>query len=89
MLPHLGRLAEFVPNSERETVVGQQITWQYALVWTPEARQPQFTLYRRSSAGHIFTWAAVPGPELTKTPSVDTVLASLYDGLLALMESTA
>lgn len=69
--------------------MGQPITWQYALVWTPEASKPAFTLYRRSSAGHIFTWAAIPGPELTSSPSVDTVLASLYDGLLALMEATA
>jgi hypothetical protein len=69
--------------------VGQPISWQYAVVWTPEAKKPSFTLYRRSSAGHIFTWAAVPGPVLSHTPSVDECLAALYDGLLALMEVTA
>lgn len=69
--------------------MGQQIYWQYALVWSPEARQPTFTLYRHSSAGHRFTWAAVPAPGRAGTPSVDQVLEELYAGLLALMESTA
>lgn len=69
--------------------MGQQISWQYALVWTPEARQPQFTLYRRSSAGHIFTWAAIPGAELTGLPTVDRVLEEMYRAVLGLMETTA
>lgn len=69
--------------------MGQQIYWQYALVWTPEAKQPSFTLYRRSNQGHTFMWATVPGSAFKGTPAVDQALEELYGGLLALMEATA
>lgn len=69
--------------------MGQQIHWQYALIWAPEAKQPTFTIYRHSSAGHRFTWASVPAPGFTGTPSVDQVLEELYRAVLALMEQTA
>lgn len=69
--------------------MGQPIYWQYALVWTPQARKPQFSLYRQSSAGHRFLWAAVPAQEVAQTPTVDQALEELYGGLLALMEVTA
>lgn len=75
-----------VSESEGKTVVGQQIYWQYHLVWTPQAKEPAFTLYRVSSAGHRFAWATVPAPELKGTPGHDQVLQELYTGLLALME---
>lgn len=69
--------------------MGQQIRWQYALVWTPEAAQPSFTIYRHSSAGHRFTWASVPAPEYAGLPTVDQVLEHLYRAVLELMEQTA
>lgn len=75
-------------DSEGKTVVGQPIHWQYALIWSPEAKSPRVTLYRISSAGHRFLWASVPGPELIETPDVDRVLQELYTGLLELMEAT-
>lgn len=68
--------------------MGQQITWQYYLVWTPQAAKPAFTLYRVSSAGHRFTWASVPAPNLMGTPGVDSVLEELYGGILELMQAT-
>lgn len=66
--------------------MGQAISWQYCLVWAPQARMPTFTLYRQSSAGHRFAWAAVPASELHGTPDLDRVLQELYGGLLSLME---
>lgn len=66
--------------------MGQPIYWQYALVWSPQASKPAFTVYRQSSAGHRFTWATVPAAELHGTPDLDRVLQELYGGLLSLME---
>jgi hypothetical protein len=68
--------------------VGQPISWQYVLVWSPMAAKPAFTVYRQSSAGHRFLWAAVPAGEYGGSPTIDQVLEELYGGLLALMEAT-
>lgn len=68
--------------------MGQQITWQYHLVWAPSAVSPIFSVYRVSSAGHRFLWASAPAPELTGTPDLHRVLQELYQGLLVLMEGS-
>lgn len=68
--------------------MGQQVHWQYVLVWAPECNPPTFTLYRQSNQGHRYNWAQVPGPELLGLAGVDRVLEEFYAGLLALMEAT-
>ena len=66
--------------------MGQPVTWQYALVWTPTVEGSLVELYRISSAGHRFLWAKerVPGHE--PTVALADVLQQMYNGVLELME---
>lgn len=69
--------------------MGQQIRWAYIVAWRPNEPKPSFTLYRQSSAGHLFTWCSVPAPARDGVPTQDEVLEELYSGLLELMRETA
>lgn len=68
--------------------MGQPVTWQYAVVWQPGTPASEAVLYRISSAGHRFRWAAVALPAALSPGSVDQVLEEIYASVLALMEAT-
>lgn len=69
--------------------MGQPITWQYVLVWTPDATASKIELFRVNSAGHRFLWASISrGPQAT-TPDLNDVHYELYHGLQEIMEQAA
>jgi hypothetical protein len=69
--------------------MGQPVTWQYALVWTPDEHASKVELYRISSAGHRFLWAAASRGPQAKTPTLDDVHYELYYGLQEIMKKGA
>lgn len=68
--------------------MGQPVTWQYAVVWTPLPDKSRVQLFRISSAGHRFLWGESYGDPHGGNPGVADVLQQLYIGVLELMETT-
>jgi hypothetical protein len=66
--------------------MGQPVTWQYTLVWTPDDQASKIELYRVSSAGHRFLWLVKSRGPYNEAHAVDRILQELYTGLLELME---
>lgn len=66
--------------------MGQPVTWQYALVWTPEPGASRAELFRISSAGHRFRWASCSMPESVGTHGIADVLQELYTSCLEIMQ---
>jgi hypothetical protein len=68
--------------------MGRPVTWQYAVVWTPNTPVSTIEFYRISSSGHRFLWATADMPEWGNTPALPDILQQLYVGVLELMERT-
>lgn len=68
--------------------MGNEVHWQYALVWAAGEPASEATLWRISSNGHRFKWAVVSLPAAVQPQAQDQVLEELYAAVLALMEAT-